>query len=73
MKEIQVGTITIKQNGGTYLVDGSVLPVFIDEDSNLWAREHYSEDDEPCDHTLSDLRSDGVEFDLKFISAEVKQ
>ncbi|NIG20584.1 hypothetical protein F3J37_18065 [Pantoea sp. Al-1710] len=73
MKEHQVGTITIKQNGGTYLVEGSVLPVFIDEESSLWAREHYNEDDEPCDHPLSDLKSDGVEFDLSFQASEVKQ
>ena len=72
MSETQVGSITIKENGGTYLIEGSVLPVFIDEENRLWAREHYEKEDEPCDHPLDDLNSDGVVFELKFIAAEVK-
>lgn len=67
----QVGSITIKHNGGTYLIEGSVLPVFIDEENTLWAREHYEQSDEPCNHPLADLKSDGVVFELKFISVEV--
>ncbi|WP_217548889.1 hypothetical protein [Pantoea sp. GbtcB22] len=72
MSETQVGIINIKNNGGTYLIEGSTLPVFIDEENVLWAREHYCADDEPCDHPLEDLKSDGVVFELKFIAAEVR-
>lgn len=68
---MKVGQITIKDNGGTYLLAGSVLPVFIEEDGSLWALEHYEPESEPCSHHLTDLKSDGVVFSLEFSAIEV--
>lgn len=65
----QVGNITIKDNGGTYLIEHSVLPVFLDEDYKLFAREQYEQNNQPCDHPLADLKSDGVLFELELISS----
>lgn len=72
MKDIKVADITIKHDGGTYLEEGSILPVYLDEENQLWACEHYDPTDEPCYHMLNDLKADGVVFTLAFTNTEVQ-
>lgn len=67
MRDIQVAKINIKNDGGTYLQEGSVLPVVVDQENRLWAVEQYEPEEEPCYHELSDLTADGVVFTLEFI------
>lgn len=63
MDGICIGYIRINNSNGTYLKDDTTLPVYVDDDFGLYAIEEY-EKGEPCNHSLQDLREDGVDFTL---------
>ena len=55
----QVAEAKILDPNGTYLIEGSVLPVFINEDGDTYLVEEY-EKGEPVEHIIKDLFADGV-------------
>lgn len=59
----QIAEAKILDSNGTYLVEGSILPVFMDDEAKLWLLEEY-EKGEPVYHPLSDLRDDGVKVNI---------
>jgi len=60
-KDILFGVKVVAANG-TYLVEGSILPVYADENFDLKVIEEY-EKGEAAEHDLSDLLDDGVVFE----------
>lgn len=55
----QIAEAKILDANGTYFIDGSILPVFLNEDGDTYIVEEY-EQGEPCEHTIKDLIHDGV-------------
>lgn len=55
----QVAEAKILDNNGTYFINGSILPVFLNEDGDTYLIEEY-EEGSPCDHMIKDLFADGV-------------
>lgn len=60
-----LGYIEIIDAAGTYLVEGSHLPVYVTNETDMCAVEEY-EKGHPCGHAIADLHDDGVVF--KFIT-----
>lgn len=65
----QIAEAKILDANGTYLINGSVMPVFIDEEGDAYLVEEY-EKGEPCEHFIKDLRSDGVAVAINPIGYE---
>lgn len=55
----QVAEAKVLDANGTYFINGSILPVYINEDGDTYVVEAY-EGNEPCEHTIKDLIHDGV-------------
>ncbi|APM00283.1 hypothetical protein STP03_027 [Salmonella phage STP03] len=55
----QVAEAKILDNNGTYLKNGSILPVYLTEDGDTYLIEEY-EKGHPCTHIIKDLFKDGV-------------
>lgn len=55
----QVAEAKILDANGTYFINGSILPVYLNEDGRTYLIEEY-EKGNPCAHTIHDLISDGV-------------
>ncbi len=62
----QIAEAKILDANGTYLIDGSVLPVFINELGDTFLVEEY-EAGCPCQHTIKDLHDDGVQVSIDLI------
>jgi hypothetical protein len=62
-----IASIEIIDNAGTYLKEGSILQVFMDQEWTLFAVEEY-EKGSPCQHPLNDLMDDKIKF--KFVMTE---
>lgn len=56
---IQIAEAKVLDSNGTYLINGSVLPVFMNGDGDTYIIEDY-EGGDPCEHTIKDLIHDGV-------------
>ncbi|HDT0786468.1 TPA: hypothetical protein QIC19_003025 [Klebsiella aerogenes] len=59
----QIAEVKILDGGETYLANGSVFPVYMSEDADLYLIEEY-ERGQPCEHMLKDLQDDGVTFEV---------
>ena len=57
----QIAEAKILDNNGTYFINGSILPVYLNEDGDMYLVEEY-ENGEPCEHIIKDLFADGVLF-----------
>ncbi|EQV90304.1 hypothetical protein HmCmsJML037_02816 [Escherichia coli] len=55
----QIAEAKILDNNGTYFINGSILPVYINEDGDTYLIEEY-EKGEPSEHLIKDLFADGV-------------
>ena len=55
----QFAEAKILDSNNTYLIEGSILPVYLDADGNLYLVEEY-EKGCPCGHFIKDLYEDGV-------------
>lgn len=55
----QVAEAKILDNNGTYFVNGSIFPVYLNEDGRTFIIEEYEEGN-PCEHVISDLFEDGM-------------
>lgn len=55
----QIAEAKILDNNGTYFINGSILPVYLNEDGDTYLIEEY-EKGEPCEHIIKDLFADGV-------------
>lgn len=55
----QVAEAKILDNNGTYFINGSIFPVFLNEEGGTYLVEEY-EKGEPCEHNIKDLFDDGV-------------
>lgn len=63
MAKQQIAEVKILDGGETYLMNGSVFPVFMSEGADLYLIEEY-EKNQPCEHMLKDLQDDGVTFEV---------
>lgn len=63
MTKQQIAEVNILDGGETYLMNGSVFPVFMSEGADLYLIEEY-EKNQPCEHMLKDLQEDGVIFEV---------
>lgn len=59
----QVAEAKILDANGTYLIEGSILPVYLNEDGDTYLVEEY-EAGEPCEHMIKDLFADGVSVSI---------
>lgn len=59
----QIAEAKILDPNGTYLIEGSILPVFMDEEGNVYICENYEKGEE-VHHMIDDLRHDGVMFNI---------
>lgn len=55
----QVAEAKILYANDTYFIEGSILPVFLNEEGDTYLVEEY-EPGQPCEHLISDLLADGV-------------
>uniref|UniRef100_A0AB39AC10 Uncharacterized protein n=1 Tax=Pectobacterium phage Taid TaxID=3158139 RepID=A0AB39AC10_9CAUD len=55
----QVAEAKVLDSNGTYFIDGSVLPIYLDEYGQTFLIEEY-EKGQPCRHYVKDLIQDGV-------------
>ena len=55
----QVAEAKILDSNGTYFINGSILPVFLNEEGDTYLVEEY-EKGQPCEHAIKDLFADGV-------------
>lgn len=55
----QIAEAKILDSNGTYLINGSILPVYINNEGDPYIIEEY-EEGEPCEHIIKDLIYDGV-------------
>ncbi|CAI1009556.1 hypothetical protein [Serratia fonticola] len=55
----QVAEAKILDSNGTYLINGSILPVFLNDEGDTYLVEEYVKGD-PCEHLIKDLIDDGV-------------
>lgn len=56
---LQIAEAKILYSNGTYLIEGSILPVYLNGDGDTYLIEEY-EKGEPCEHMVKDLIADGV-------------
>lgn len=59
----KIANLKITNSNGTYLLENSILPAFLNEEGQLYVVEEY-EKGNPCEHTLQDLLLDGITFSL---------
>lgn len=55
----QIAEAKILDNNGTYFINGSILPVYINENGDTYLIEEY-EKGKPSEHRIKDLFADGV-------------
>ncbi len=55
----QIAEAKILDANGTYFINGSILPVYLNDEGETYIIEEY-EEGEPCEHTIKDLIHDGV-------------
>ncbi|MBP2156919.1 hypothetical protein [Erwinia rhapontici] len=68
----QIAEAKILDANGTYFINGSILPVFLNEDGETYIVEEY-EQGEPCEHPIKDLIYDGVMFTIHPIGFNKEQ
>ncbi|EBZ1060542.1 hypothetical protein ACR20V_004252 [Salmonella enterica] len=64
----QIAEVKILDGGETYLMNGSVFPVYMSEGTDLYLIEEY-ERGHPCEHMIKDLWDDMVIFEVGPIGA----
>lgn len=60
---IELGFVKIIDANGTYLINGSLLPLFLDDNGVGYCIEEY-EKGNPCTHFISDLICDDVKLEI---------
>lgn len=60
----QVAEAEVLYAGSTYFIKGSVLPVYLNDDGDMYLIEEY-EKENPCEHAISDMLEDGVRVLIK--------
>ncbi|EJF31735.1 MULTISPECIES: hypothetical protein [Enterobacteriaceae] len=55
----QIAEAKILDANGTYFINGSIIPFYLNEDGDTYLVEEY-EKGEPCEHLIKDLFADSV-------------